>query len=1165
MSEILSQNQNERFAEINRIKELFKNDNPKWRGGNTKAFQQFNINMLKNGETDVVAFSNNKLYNRNTQRLMNRYSVYTQKDTIRSRYKNDTISVKNDTFLNITQYLNPLQTKINRAEQQTENVSIPIEFDKFNHNLSRFLAILNPTTKKYLLHNITTNNYYTLSSNTLNTLADRLKNGNLVLYETEMDSGSSILEGFYQGEDWNLVIINEDKNQKSVIDGGFFPYLNKLLHVDLNKYGVHTEVNEMNYIDNCLIKSLESAGYDTTSIRCLCKNQEIPMRQLKVIAEKLDIYITIRRLDDEKKKNHYGNPNKPEIQLGLIEKHYFLIEEIPYTLYSIKNYYELIENEVKDWNKVFATEINNKTGNKKYKRKERYTDSYNAIKYLVFNASTCLEKIKHTEKLYATDKYKQVKEFGSLEYNDNIYSYEDEQPNGNLMENKPNSLDSQSFSKKCLETLFFDFETTTARNDGVEVIHKPYCIYTDKNKRGWFGRNCGQQFLIDLCEKHGVSKNDIISKPRINKKGEHILDKETGEPKIDKRNLYEETIECKRYIRLIAHNSSYDFRFILKYLTRIETIEKGTGLMNANCLFFHNDKVICVSIRDSIKMINMPLSKFGKAFNLNVKKEILPYDLYTEENIKINWIPIEKCLEYVKPKDHKEYIENCKKWNCLQDGKINILKYSGEYCFMDCITLRDGYEVFRGLVKEAINLDIHDYMTLPSMANDYLVRAGCYDGVLKLSGVPRHFIQNCVVGGRTMCRRNEKFLSIADKSKYQKYIQTNGKNDNVVNHKLADFDAVSLYPSAMSRMKGFLKGKPKVITDFDSIKNTCDGYYVCIEITKVGKKYDFPCASLLTEDGVRNFTNDLVGNKLYVDKIALEDMIRFQNVEYNFIKGYYYDEGFNDKIKETITYVFEQRLKYKKLDNPLQLVFKELMNSSYGKTCLKPIDSDIQYIKVNDFEKYVIRNYNYIKEATLLANGNYMKVKIIKTIDNHFNNVHIGVSILAQSKTIMYEVMCLAEDLNIDIYYTDTDSMHIDSTKINYLAEKFSEKYGRELIGKHMGQFHTDFDLDGAVGDINAIESIFLGKKCYIDKISGFDKNGKNLIDYHIRMKGVSTDCIIDKGNKEYDGNYIEMFDKLFKGDTLEFNLLACKPSFEMRKDMTIRSRKQFKRRVSFK
>ena len=42
--------------------------------------------------------------------------------------------------------------------------------------------------------------------------------------------------------------------------------------------------------------------------------------------------------------------------------------------------------------------------------------------------------------------------------------------------------------------------------------------------------------------------------------------------------------------------------------------------------------------------------------------------------------------------------------------------------------------------------------------------------------------------------------------------------------------------------------------------------------------------------------------------------------------------------------IVSQRLKYKKIGNPIQMVFKELMNSSYGKSYLKPIDSDSYYI-----------------------------------------------------------------------------------------------------------------------------------------------------------------------------------------------------------------------------
>ena len=115
-----------------------------------------------------------------------------------------------------------------------------------------------------------------------------------------------------------------------------------------------------------------------------------------------------------------------------------------------------------------------------------------------------------------------------------------------------------------------------------------------------------------------------------------------------------------------------------------------------------------------------------------------------------------------------------------------------------------------------------------------------------------------------------------------------------------------------------------------------------------------------------------------------------------------------------------------------------------------------------------------------------------------------------------------------------------------------------------MGQFHTDFDLKGSVGDIHATESIFLGKKCYVDKLQGYDKDGNEVNDYHIRMKGVPSDCIIYKAQQEYGGDIIALYKDLYDGKELTFNLLAVKPKFEMCKNMTIISRTQFNRRISF-
>jgi hypothetical protein len=996
-----------------------------------------------------------------------------------------------------------------------------------NGNLKNLLSILNPTTNKYLLTNEDTGRIYTLSNSFLQILTDVFNEGGAEVVVDAIKKGSDfdLITAFIEHNNWTLTILEKPtKNEK--IDGAFFPFLHKLDKVDLDAYGLHKTIDHNNYEDNCLIKSIETAGYDTTAIKCLCKNQYIPMKELKNIANKLNLYITVRRITDEKKKEHYGDKTKPEIKLGIIEKHYFLIEKTNYTRYSLEHYDEV--KDLKDFNRI--CKINSKSGKYKYSN-ERFIDSYTAIKILVDNKHIYLEPIKYTEELYKTNKYKEVNLFGKLDYNENIFDYQDEEPNGNLMVNKPAG---QRY-EIVLNTFYFDFETTTARNDKEDTIHKPYCLYTDKHPRGFFGRDCGRQFLNYLVSKYGVEKDQLMKKEKINKK---------GEKKVEETNLYEETMNGKRFIRLIAHNSSYDFRFILKYLYNLDTIEKGTGLMNATANYTANGKTIAIQVRDSLKMINMPLRQFGSCFGLDQEKEVMPYDLYTEENIKINYLDIDYCLSFVKESEKKQYLENCNKWECIDNNKINILKYSGKYCYIDCLVLKAGYEKFRELVEMGIGLDITNYMTLPSMANDYLVIEGCYDGVYKLSGVPRHFIQQCVVGGRTMCRRNEKFI--------------------IKNQPLADFDAVSLYPSAMSRMAGFPLGKPKIITDFNLIKNTADAFYIAIKITSLEKNYDFPCQSLMTETGIRNFTNDLIGKTIYIDNIALEDLVRFQAVEYEFINGYYFDEGVNNKINTVIRHLFNQRLKYKKEKNPLQLVFKELMNSSYGKSCLKPIDTDSYYIKVEDFKDYIIKNYHYVKEATLLSNKKFYKVKLIKTIDTHFNNVHVGVLILSMSKRIMFEVMTLAEDLDIDMYYTDTDSIHIDNYKINYLGEEFRKKYNRELIGNGLGQFHTDFDLDGAVGDIVAEESVFLGKKCYIDKITGKDKDGKELVDYHIRMKGVNSSCIRVKANEEYNGELIQLYEDLYKGKKIEFDLLTGGVSFQLNKDMTINSRKKFTRAIQF-
>ena len=106
-------------------------------------------------------------------------------------------------------------------------------------------------------------------------------------------------------------------------------------------------------------------------------------------------------------------------------------------------------------------------------------------------------------------------------------------------------------------------------------------------------------------------------------------------------------------------------------------------------------------------------------------------------------------------------------------------------------------------------------------------------------------------------------------------------------------------------------------------------------------------------------------------------------------------------------------------------------------------------------------HFNHIKWFTAMPNNEW-RLELYKQIDTHYNRQHVACEILSVSKNIMNEVTCLAEDIDAMIHYTDTDSMHMQYDAVERLGAAFSEKYGRELIGKKLGQFHTDFDFDSS-------------------------------------------------------------------------------------------------------
>ena len=80
---------------------------------------------------------------------------------------------------------------------------------------------------------------------------------------------------------------------------------------------------------------------------------------------------------------------------------------------------------------------------------------------------------------------------------------------------------------------------------------------------------------------------------------------------------------------------------------------------------------------------------------LDVEKEIMPYQLYTQENIENVYVPICGAVPYSDDDNVSQFMSNIDKWGRRGEGhkfnEFNILKYSSKYCEMDCHVLWLGY------------------------------------------------------------------------------------------------------------------------------------------------------------------------------------------------------------------------------------------------------------------------------------------------------------------------------------------------------------------------------------------------------------------------------------------------------------------------------------------
>ncbi len=923
---------------------------------------------------------------------------------------------------------------------------------------------------------------------------------------------------------------NKPKTRKRRREGMFWGWTLTIPDIDLSRYMIFNRLDmnaaKMIESDNCLIYACKMSGVDEdtlTHMRNVIQTRSFTIEKLKDISRECDIHFIVR---DEGKRKHSimkGN-GRHTVRLVLMHNHYMIDERVPVSPYYIQHMNDIRKmKQVRYWKKCDKMLISGINGKGiAYKTKDTYS-IIAVIKTLFATQSFKPIRLGDYCTFMSCIREEKILPMERLEYSDRFCCRLKQ-----VRERKiPVDKETKHVPFKRQHICYFDFECST---DGTK--HLPYCVcnirsITDANgdthwiRSSWYSSHCATDFLDSL----------------------------------DTNTL------C------YAHNLSYDINFLIHHMTYIHdgAIIKSGRVMQMTAVY----KQKTLMFKDTYSIISTKLSRFPSMFHLDSGvKEAFPYTYYDSTRIGKRYGSVSDALQHFRTDTERDtFISNIEKLGMRTGDEFDMKKYCVFYCNQDVNILYQGFEWFRSSLIDAFGLDTYDFISISSIANRYMEQH-CYwknGNLYDISNTPREFISRCIIGGRCMIADNEKQKS---------------------NDELVDFDAVSLYPSAMNRLY-CLEGMPKVIPD-EMLTSTylmnhlftdqqteptteryISAFFVEIDITSIGIHRHFP---LIVSNDEEHERSSNVCCTMYVDHIQLEDLVRYQRCECRVIRGYYYDGRRDTTIQNVISDLFEMRLKYKRDGNPLQEIIKLLLNSIYGKTILKPITDTVRFIPKTDTIDYFDRRYNHVKEIEDTMDR-FCKVTETKSITRHFTFTTLGVNILSMSKRIMNEVMCLAEDLGMKVYYQDTDSMHIKKDDLERLSVEYGKMYGRELIGKCMGQFHSDFPTVGGIMPI-AKRSIFCGKKCYIDEL-----HGETEVAYHVRMKGIPLSVVVNKANEMYSGSaYIgtdglvyngnvvyRLYEELYNGTVMDMDLAnGDSPCFERGKAFSVRTKDSFVRSIHF-
>lgn len=615
------------------------------------------------------------------------------------------------------------------------------------------------------------------------------------------------------------------------------------------------------------------------------------------------------------------------------------------------------------------------------------------------------------------------------------------------------------------------------------------------------------------------------------------------------------------------HNLNFDGSLLiydsLKNIKFSSVLDKGNKIISFKATrISKGKKPISITFKDSFRIIPVKLAKFSQMFQISdTVKEVMPYHLYTRESVK------NKQLN--EPAAFREYVTGSQWFKDLNDEDrarflknsegLGLIDYAAFYCRADVLLLWKGLSKMRETLKELTGLKMDDFNTIPGIAYATLKKEVLekLPNYYEYSGTADAFIRSGCVGGRvsTLIPEGEKH---AAKCK--------------ICRPLVDFDAVSLYPSAMTLLKIPLgvpiveKYKPvkilkEIFNDLQQFPFYVMRFNILPGLSEKIPHYSNPFFCRKDSAGVLDWsdyfdesTTMTMGKTLFNELLKIYGFTLLDFIEVNYV--YKWEKiTENAPLSKIIKHFFNKRKECKKNGNTAMAeVLKLLLNSGYGKFYQALQLTKTRIIENSNGEGFdwIARNFpagsEFVEIGDETTERKQIKVKISNNTATQYRDTVLGLMVLEYSKLLMLRVMHLAECYKIPIFYQDTDSMHIAAERLDELAKLYHEKYGRELIGADLLQFHSDFEPNDGTklepGEVikYARRSIFLGKKAYCDEL----ETNRGRVCYMYRMKGITLQQIREfcRVNKI---TIFEFYEKLAAGEKIKINIAELNPLIKIK------------------